>query len=147
MKFLAVVLAIALSGCVVNSVVPGEGADMNIDFSKVGMRHGWTEMTPAKRTVIGVNDANSIERGRKLFSQHCQKCHGANGDGKGPMAKELGIRPANLKNLARNVPNYYLVVQINDGRDGGMPKWRDFLTSEQSWDLTNFIQTLQDKKK
>ena len=40
--------------------------------------------------------AASIIRGQVLFSQNCVACHGANGDGNGPLAGGLPIKPADL---------------------------------------------------
>ena len=137
----SILLLFLLSACTSATMIPGEGIDAEIDLSQLDMRHSWKVFTGPERTVIGVNDVNSIERGRKLFTKHCQACHGPNGEGDGPLAKQKKIKPANLKNLARNAPNYYLVVQINNGKSD-MPRWQDLLTPEQTWDLTNFIQSL-----
>jgi mono/diheme cytochrome c family protein len=111
------------------------------DDAIINMRHGWTVFTGPGRTLIGVNDEASITRGKALFSSHCQKCHGASGIGDGPYAKEHGLKPANLASISRLMPNHYLVVQITDGR-GNMPSWKDLLDPQQTWDLTNYIQTL-----
>ncbi|MCB0350794.1 MAG: cytochrome c [Bdellovibrionales bacterium] len=115
------------------------------DPSQQNLRHGFTVFTGPKRTLIGVNDTDSIEKGRKLFERHCSSCHGENGKGDGPVAQKLGLKPANLAAMARSFPNHYLVIQINQGR-GDMPVWQDMLSSEQVWNLSNYIQTLQTKK-
>ncbi len=120
--------------------------EMNMDFdlSAMDMRHGWAFFTPPKVTYVGNNDEDSAKRGKKLFIQHCQKCHGETGIGNGTLAKEMKIRPANLQNLNSEVTNTYLVVQINNGK-GAMPKWEDFLNQQQAYDLTNYIRTLKKK--
>ncbi|OFZ19853.1 MAG: hypothetical protein A2Z20_03620 [Bdellovibrionales bacterium RBG_16_40_8] len=112
------------------------------DLIEKNVRHGWTVFTGPKRTIVGVNDSESIERGQKLFVKHCQLCHGPNGEGDGQHSKELGIKPTNLTTIARILPNHFLVMQINEGR-GDMPKWNDILEHQEAWDLTNYIQTLK----
>lgn len=143
------ILSIA-SACVVRSITPGDTMEMNMDFdlSAMDMRHGWAFLTPPKLKYIGTNDQESQQRGKKLFVQHCQKCHGATGTGNGPLAEKLNIKPANLQKLSTNqdVTNTYLVVQINNGK-GDMPRWQDFLNQEQAFDLTNYIRTLKPKDK
>ena len=134
------------SACVMRSITPGDTMEMNMDFdlTAVDMRHGWAFMSPPKLTYVGTDDKESIARGQKLFTQHCQKCHGETGVGNGPLAKEMKIKPANLQTITGNITNTYLVVQINNGK-GAMPSWQDFLSQEQSYDLTNYIRTLKDK--
>lgn len=107
------------------------------------MRHGWNVVTGPSRTIEGVNDQQTIERGKLVFKMNCVACHGKNGEGDGPLAKEFNIHPANLKKMANKLGNHYMVVQINKGK-GDMPEWRDLLTQSQIWDLTSYIQTLND---
>ena len=137
-----------LSACAVRSITPGDTMEVNMDFdiAAADMRHGWAFLTPLKITSIGSSDADSIKKGEKLFTTHCQKCHGPSGAGNGPLAKKLKINPTNLQNLTSDISNTYLVVQINDGK-GEMPKWQDFLTQRQTYDLTNYIRTLKEKFK
>jgi Cytochrome c len=40
--------------------------------------------------------SGAIEAGRELYGEHCQKCHGANGNGKGPKADELSVSPGDF---------------------------------------------------
>ncbi len=105
-------------------------------------RHGWTVFSGPKRTLVDVNDEGSIARGKALYQQHCQKCHGPKATGDGPLAKELGLKPRNLRVYQKQLPNYYIVMQINKGT-GEMPRWQDTLSSRESWDLSNFIRSLK----
>lgn len=105
-------------------------------------RHGWTIFTGPKRTVVDVNDENSIKRGKTLFLNHCAACHGESGVGDGPKAKRLKLKPANLTRFSKAHSNYYLVFQVNEGK-GDMPQWKDALTPRETWDLSNYIQTLR----
>ena len=143
-KTLAIIALSVLSACAVRSITPGDTMEVNMDFdiTAMDMRHGWALLTPPKLTYIGTNDKDSIKRGKSLYTKNCQKCHGKTGVGDGPTAKKLNIKPANLQNITNDVTNTYLVVQINNGK-GDMPRWQDFLTTEQSYDLTNYIRTLK----
>lgn len=142
MKSIYIILfgLITLSGC----QTPPEQPDVPIDIGHRQMQHGWTIFTGPKRTLLGVNDLNSIRRGQKVYKKHCASCHGLSGQGDGFVAKEFGIRPANLSALAGQTPNHYLVVRINEGV-GSMPKWRDLLSPQETWDVSNYIQSLRNK--
>jgi mono/diheme cytochrome c family protein len=147
-RVLFVSLLLVSSACAVRSITPGDAMEVNMDFdlAALDMRHGWAFLTPPKLTYVGTNDKESVQRGKALFSQHCQKCHGTYGRGNGPLAKKLTQTPANLQTITNDITNTYLVVQINQGK-GDMPQWQDFLSQEQTYDLTNYIRTLKDKEK
>ena len=138
------VIFILIAGCAVNSIAPsGGGIEMEIDTS-TDFRHGWTYISKPFDTAVSVHDKDSIDRGRQLFLQHCEKCHGNDGKGVGPLAKALNLKPANLSNLPHDLSKTYLLVQIKEGK-GSMPKWRDLLTESQARDLTNYITKLSEK--
>jgi hypothetical protein len=44
---------------------------------------------------------NDIADGRRLYLQHCAACHGAKGDGHGPLEHELMAPPTDLRLLSR----------------------------------------------
>lgn len=56
----------------------------------------WMTLSPGL-----AQDATSIAGGRREFLQYCAVCHGENGKGKGPMAEQLKIRPADLTQLSK----------------------------------------------
>ena len=118
--------------------------NMDFDMSSMDMRHGWAFFTTPQLKYVGHDDPKSIQRGKLLFTKNCQKCHGDTGVGNGPLAKKMKIEPANLQKITNDVTNTYLVVQINNGK-GAMPRWQDFLSEPQSYDLTNYIRTLGKK--
>jgi cytochrome c5 len=47
---------------------------------------------------LGVNDTRGAdyERGKTLFNEKCQLCHGVKGDGNGPAAAAYDPKPANF---------------------------------------------------
>lgn len=83
-------------------------------------------------------DADSIARGEALFAQNCVVCHGANGEGDGPLAASLKPPPADLRVMAPMHPPGDLAWKIAEGR-GAMPSWRQTLSEQQIWDLVNYL--------
>lgn len=117
--------------------------NMDLDLSNAKMRHGWAYFsTPhKKKSKVTLIDREAVLRGEKVYLQHCEKCHGPKGAGNGDLAKVLNLQPTNLQNLAKDLSQTYLLVQINEGK-GSMPQWKDFLTTRQTSDLTHFVRAL-----
>jgi mono/diheme cytochrome c family protein len=85
----------------------------------------------------------SIERGAHLFHQYCEACHGAGGSGDGPAAASLPARPEDLARIAPPpyFPDGVVAYRIANG-DGVMPAWKTVLSTDDMWDLINFIRSL-----
>lgn len=52
---------------------------------------------PAAGTSVIVGPGHVLTRGRALYAEHCQHCHGVTGDGAGPTAKYLNPRPRDYR--------------------------------------------------
>jgi len=76
-------------------------------------------------TLIGVGapspaHAGNVAEGRALFLRYCSSCHGAAGDGRGPVSVTLRKQPADLTQLGARygVPlPAGQIARIIDGRD------------------------------
>jgi mono/diheme cytochrome c family protein len=75
--------------------------------------------------------------GDALFATHCATCHGADGEGGGPVANAMNVTMPNLRTLAKRGGGAFptdAVAAYIDGRsqvashgDRLMPVWGDFL--------------------
>ena len=88
------------------------------------------------------SSAQSIARGKQLFDQHCQACHGVEGRGDGPAAATLTKRPDDLTRIAPPplFPDGVVAYRIANGGDM-MPAWKTAFSENQIWDLINFIRS------
>jgi mono/diheme cytochrome c family protein len=88
--------------------------------------------------------AQSIERGRELFSIYCAACHGAGGRGDGSAARSLPTPPEDLTRIAPPpyFPDGVVAYRIANGAEG-MPAWKDVLRDEDIWTLIVFIRSLK----
>ncbi len=78
-------------------------------------------------------DVKPIVAGRRQFLQYCAVCHGSDGRGNGPLAKQLGLEPADLTQLSKKNQGefpFWQVYRIIDGREEvkekgprAMPVW------------------------
>lgn len=103
------------------------------------------ERANADRLVNNVApDTTSLRRGRIAYNTYCTPCHGATGEGNGPVAKHLPIPPINLTDAAlqgaRSDGAFYYTI-----RHGNviMPPYAYALSPERTWDVVHYVRTLK----
>lgn len=88
-----------------------------------------------------------IVRGKILYLQHCEKCHGANGAGDGEGLRPMSIRPRDFhsqqwrfRKTQESIANV-----IREGIPGtSMPSLRNALSEDDISQLANFVLELSD---
>ena len=114
----------------------------SISVPTIIIAHSWKAPKEAsERQNPAPKNLESIERGKALYRQYCASCHGINGQGDGPLAKNLTPKPADLVERAAHHSDGDFAWKITNGR-GAMPAFKDQLSESQIWDLTNFIRSL-----
>ncbi len=113
--------------------------------------------------LLVTGSALAQESGSRLFLTHCASCHGADGEGGGPVAAALAVSIPNLRTLTQRNHGEFpaqAVMEYIDGRkspaahgDRAMPVWGEvFRESEGGGDaqaaariaaLVAFIRSLQ----
>jgi mono/diheme cytochrome c family protein len=87
--------------------------------------------------------------GRVLYERHCQPCHGASGDGRGPAADMLSVTPASFlgDTLVAAGSFQALVDKILQGgallHGSPMPAWGMFFDERMGWDVVAYISSFQ----
>lgn len=83
-------------------------------------------------------------KGKQVFQQFCQVCHGAQGKGDGPVGMALKPPPANLSSdRVQNKKDDELMNILLKGKPGtAMPAWEKDLSSQQMTDVIAFIRSL-----
>jgi mono/diheme cytochrome c family protein len=86
--------------------------------------------------------AVDLENAKKIYVDKCLRCHGKNGRGDGPKAKELKKQPANYtdKKKMAAISDEKLKHEILDGTSP-MPAYRGKLTDGEVDDLIAYIRT------
>ncbi len=98
-----------------------------------------SEEDKARKNPLPFTDA-SVERGRKLFASQCAMCHGATGDGKGEVAKEMNVtlpdftKPATLQKRTDGE----LFKILNLGNEA-MPPQEKRMSEIHHWQIINFL--------
>ncbi len=110
---------------------------------------GWTLPADAatQKSPVPATPA-AIAAGKKLFTNHCQHCHGLEGKGDGPDADPKNQSDMDLtvaSRAARN-PDGVVFNKLWNGRSSPkMPAMNSELTKEQAWALVAYVQTLRAK--
>jgi mono/diheme cytochrome c family protein len=90
-------------------------------------------------------DAKTIAAAAKIYKKVCWTCHGDNGNGLGPGAKEIKTKVASFSNP--------IVVGRTDGElfwwitTGGndMQPFKDVLSKGETWSMVCYIRKVQNK--
>lgn len=89
----------------------------------------------------------SVEKGKRLYMTQCAMCHGANGNGKSSLAAVMHITPpdfTNPKTLSKRTDGE--LFTIIDKGSGSMPSQGSRFKKDQTWDLVNYLRSLEGKK-
>lgn len=89
-----------------------------------------------------------LEAAKSLYDKHCKKCHGENGDGEGPAAKDLNPLPKDFRDpLITKAPDGHIFWSILTGSpdtDMGAfgPSSEKNLSEDDIWKLVVYIRHL-----
>jgi cytochrome c oxidase cbb3-type subunit III len=99
----------------------------------------------AVTTSAVADDSSAAERTYRMF---CAECHGVKGDGKGPGADLLKIKPRNFTDCVRmaKLTDGELIEAIKEGgaavgRSKDMLAWKDGLDDSEIRGLVSFLRT------
>ncbi len=88
---------------------------------------------------------SSIKKGRRLYIQNCETCHGEFGKGDGPAGKYLGKKVSDLTSkIVQSQKDGVLFYKITKGK-APMPAFNSILNSKQRWNLINYLRTFKQK--
>ena len=103
----------------------------------------WSESAKARKLINPVPPTpRDIAAGMQIYRNHCQKCHGRNGDGKGEKAAELSVAPQDFGDARemRRWTDGELFWNITKGHRP-MPGFADKLSEEERWQAVDYIRT------
>lgn len=107
----------------------------------------WSAVARARKLKNPVPTTPAVLADAKpLYEQHCQRCHGANGDGHGEKAPSLSVAPGDFTDVSkmRDVSDGELYWQITYGRLP-MPAFKDKIDEKGCWELVDYIRTFAEK--
>jgi putative copper export protein len=81
----------------------------------------------------------SIARGQSLYTQFCSSCHGINGDGDGPEAPNLAVKPVDFRLHIPYHQDAFFFNVISNGLGTIMPGWSSQISEEDRWNIINYL--------
>jgi mono/diheme cytochrome c family protein len=84
----------------------------------------------------------AVGQGRRLYETFCLVCHGARGEGDGPIVPLIPNPPAYQSERVRAMPAGQLFHVITFG-SGRMPSYRSQVPVDDRWLIVSYVQTLQ----
>lgn len=102
--------------------------------------------TPLPISAEPARAGDPVARGRKVYEKaECRECHGRDGRGDGPSAKDLKIKPVDLtRRPFKSGPTPRDIVRaMITGLDGTpMPSYHLVLDDDELWDLALYVASL-----
>ena len=121
---LCAALAVALSGCQLDVVLRRLPREKPIVVSIDEQNPGRVPVAP-----------EVLMEGARIFDERCSPCHGERGNGDGPLASVLPIRPRNYhsEEFRWGTRPSDIAATIRLGRSGVMPPFATELTPREIW--------------
>ncbi|MGB0035554.1 MAG: cytochrome c [Candidatus Acidiferrales bacterium] len=88
----------------------------------------------------------AIVAGKKTYDEHCLKCHGDKGDGRGEKAESLRVAPSDFTDSHKmsEPTDGELFWRISEGHLP-MPPFKNKLSEAERWELVDYIRTFSTK--
>ena len=115
-------------------------------FTLVYQSKDWVVPETAKKAKNPTDKSSKedLAIGKSLYSKHCQSCHGKEGYGDGPKAKELKGEVGDFSTAEfQSQTDGSLFYKMTTGRDD-MPAFdKKIPDAEDRWLIVNYIRTLK----
>jgi mono/diheme cytochrome c family protein len=84
----------------------------------------------------------TIGMGMSTYADHCENCHGEDGNGKGKRAEKLSVAPTDFTDAHAfsRMTDGELFWKISEGHRP-MPAFKSKLSEEERWQLVDYIRT------
>ena len=114
-----------------------------VGYNVLSQQSTWTAAPAANQKANSVTaDLTNNLAGKNLYVKECSSCHGKYGKGDGPAAAALGKPVGDLSSAKSQVQtdgSYFWKIQTGKPP---MPAFQKRLNETQTWQLVNYMRTL-----
>lgn len=123
-------------------------ADMPVNAMERGMAMPSLDASierraPELKNPVALTDSN-LAAGMRLYQANCSVCHGDIRQPHAKLADTLYPRPPQFVEDAADMPanqNFYIIQ--HGIRMSGMPGWKNVMSEREMWQLTGFLEQMQ----
>ena len=150
---------VSVIGLAVLTAWPAAGEAREHSHKHAGHHHGDHDHPPVPAAYSRIQvpkhvwtDAKMIARGKEISAAKCAVCHGVKGDGKGPGAASLPLKPADLTDarMVAEMPGNFWMWRVSEGglvepfrsKGSTMPAWKLDLSMDDRWAVIAYAHTL-----
>ena len=112
-------------------------------FSQNGLQPTPVIEETRSQELASLNRQGNMNKGKPVYENFCQNCHGTNGKGDGPIGQMLDPPAADLTATGEQSDQDLLDAILN-GRPGtSMPPWRGDLSPQEIQDVLAYLRSFR----
>ncbi|MCB9182845.1 MAG: cytochrome c [Flavobacteriales bacterium] len=131
----------------VNGTIPfsmdADKAQFNMPYPYPNTPEGYEAAGAQLTSPIAMTQA-TVDQGKVIYDKFCQHCHGATGQGDGPVVNNGGYPPPGAYNgPLKDLPEGKIFHSLTYGRNVAMGSHASQLNKEERWLVTHYVKYLQ----
>lgn len=113
-------------------------------FKKLGITIAVLTVVLTSSWIAAQDGRGHPDRGEAIYNEQCLRCHGKMGDGDGPDAQGLIVRPVDFHTArSRAKTDFELLIAISNGvLFSPMHSWRGRISDEDMMDVIQYVRAL-----
>ena len=151
MAIVRIVALVICSGWFAAGTVSGVSAHTDHDHAAVPNEYADAHVPDRVWT-----DPSILAKGKEIYAAKCAVCHGEKGDGKGPGAAGLPLKPGDFtdKKMVAEMAGNYWVWRVSEGglvepfksKKSAMPAWKGELSMNDRWAVIAYAHTVSEHR-
>lgn len=131
----------------VNGTIPfsmdADKAMFNMPYPYPNTPDGYEAAGAQLKSPIAMTQA-TVDKGKVIYDKFCQHCHGATGQGDGPVVNNGGYPPPGAYNgPLKDLPEGKIFHSLTYGRNVAMGSHASQLNKEERWLVVHYVKYLQ----
>lgn len=142
-----VIFPLIVGYIIYGATAPGSTSPVELRIQHPQLPGAFEHLENPYRKADHETQKQALTEGMSLYYKNCQPCHGDRGDGDGPMARGLRLKPVNFTDPGtiatvieafvfwRVKEGYAALPPISTPWDSAMPIWKNDLSDDEIWKI------------